>query len=71
MKILGDYILPTITVGLLFSLLVITQIRVNELETAVKTYEERQLSLISQDKAIRQELADLKRYIETGEASGG
>ena len=44
MKILGDYILPTITVGLLFSLLVITQIRVNELETAVKTYEERQLA---------------------------
>ncbi|WP_394404848.1 DNA cytosine methyltransferase [Streptococcus sp. 20-1249] len=41
------------------------------MERAVRTYEERQLALISQDKAIRQELADLKRYIQTGEASGG
>lgn len=45
--------------------------RVRDLEQAIKTYEERQLALISQDKAIRQELADLKRYVETGEASGG
>lgn len=44
--------------------------RVRELEQAVKTYEERQLALISQDKAIRQELADLKRYIHGG-VSGG
>lgn len=45
--------------------------RVRDFEQAVRTYEERQQALISQDKAIRQELADLKRYIETGEVSGG
>lgn len=47
------------------------QIRITRLEKIIETYEERQLALISQDKAIRQELSDLKRYIETGEASGG
>lgn len=35
--------------------------RVRDLEQAVHTYEERQQALISQDKAIREELADLKR----------
>ncbi len=44
---------------------------ISNLEKAVRTYEERQQALISQDKAIRQELADLKRYIQSGEASGG
>ncbi|MGQ7457113.1 hypothetical protein ACTGU6_03615 [Streptococcus suis] len=45
--------------------------RVSKLEKAVQHYEERQLSLISQDKAIREELADLKRYIQTRVGTGG
>ncbi|MGT2755392.1 hypothetical protein [Streptococcus ovis] len=68
---LFDYLVPTILVGFLIVLLAITQSRVNKLEQAVRIYEERQLALISQDKAIREELADLKRYIQTNEASGG
>lgn len=56
---------------ILFALCIWLMNRVQQLEQAVQHYEERQLSLISQDKAIRKELADLKWYIQTGEASGG
>lgn len=63
--------LNTTAIGLIIGLLFGFYQRVNQLEQAVKTYEERQQALISQDKAIREEIADLKRYIQSGEASGG
>ena len=63
--------LNAIAIGVMLGLLLVLGQRVSKLEQAVKTYEERQQALISQDKAIREELADLKRYIQSGEASGG
>ena len=63
--------LKAIAIGVMLGLLLVFGQRVSKLEQAVKTYEERQQALISQDKAIREELADLKRYIQSGEASGG
>lgn len=66
-----ENMLNTLAIGLVMGFMVVCIQRVRELEQAVRTYEERQLALISQDKAIRQELADLKRYIQSGEASGG
>ena len=63
--------LNAIAIGVMLGLLLVFGQRVSKLEQAVKTYEERQQALISQDKANREELADLKRYIQSGEASGG
>ena len=60
-----------IVIGVMLGLLLVFGQRVSKLEQAVKTYEERQQALISQDKANREELADFKRYIQSGEASGG
>lgn len=63
--------LNAIAIGVMLGILLVFDQRVSKLEQAVKTYEERQQALISQDKVIREELADLKRYIQSGEASGG
>lgn len=49
----------------------VQQKQITELEQAVQTYEERQQALISRDKALQIELADLKKYVQTGEGAGG
>ena len=45
--------------------------RIAELEKTAQHYEERQQALISRDKALQIELADLKKYVQTGEGAGG
>lgn len=49
----------------------VQQYQIDKLRQQVDTYEERQLSLISRDKALQRELADLKKYISTGISAGG
>lgn len=63
--------LSAIVIGLLIGFLINTTQRVSSLEKAVATYEERQQALISRDKALQRELADLKKYISTGISAGG
>lgn len=63
--------LSGIVVGLLIGFLINTTQRVSSLEKAVATYEERQQALISRNKALQRELADLKKYISTGIGAGG
>lgn len=63
--------LSAIVIGLLIVFLINTTQRVSSLEKAVATYEERQQALISQNKALQRELADLKKYISTGISAGG
>lgn len=63
--------LSAIVIGLLIGLLINTTQRVSSLEKAVATYEERQQALISRDKALQIEIADLKKYISTGISAGG
>lgn len=63
--------LSAIVIGLLIGFLINTTQRVSSLEKAVATYEERQQALISRDKALQHELADLKKYISTGISAGG
>ncbi len=45
--------------------------RIAELEQAVQTYEERQQALISRDKALQIELADLKKYVQENKGGAG
>ena len=63
--------LSAIVIGLLIGFLINTTQRVSSLEKAVATYEERQQALISRDKALQIEIADLKKYISTGISAGG
>ena len=63
--------LSAIVIGLLIGFLINTTQRVSSLEKAVATYEERQQALISQNKALQRELADLKKYISTDISAGG
>lgn len=63
--------LSAIVIGLLIGFLINTTQRVSSLEKAVATYEERQQAVISQNKALQRELADLKKYISTGISAGG
>lgn len=63
--------LSGIVIGLLIGFLINTTQRVSSLEKAVATYEERQQALISRDKALQIEIADLKKYISTGIRAGG
>lgn len=63
--------LSAIVIGLLIGFLINTTQRVSSLEKAVATYEERQQAVISQNKALQRELADLKKYISTGIRAGG
>lgn len=63
--------LSGIAIGLLIGFLINTTQRVSSLEKAVATYEERQQALISRDKALQIEIADLKKYISTGISTGG
>lgn len=63
--------LSGIVIGLLIGFLINTTQRVSSLEKAVATYEERQQALISRDKALQIEIADLKKYISTRESAGG
>lgn len=60
-----------IVIGLLIGCLITTMQRVNSLEKAVATYEERQQALISRDRTMQIEIADLKKYISTGINAGG
>ena len=45
--------------------------RIAELEKAVQHYEERQQALISRDKALQIELADLKKYVQENKGGSG
>lgn len=63
--------LSAIVIGLLIGFLINTTQRVSSLEKAVAAYEERQQALISRDKALQIEIADLKKYINTGISAGG
>ncbi len=62
--------LSLLTICLMFRQSV-QQYQIDKLRQQVDTYEERQLSLISRDKALQQELVDLKRYVQTGISAGG
>lgn len=63
--------LSVIVISFLIGFLVGTAHRVNKLEKAVDTYEERQQALISRDRAMQIEIAELKKYISTGISVGG
>ena len=49
----------------------VQQKQIAELKQAAQHYEERQQALISRDKALQIELADLKKHVQTGEGAGG
>lgn len=63
--------LSAIVVGLTIGFLIVTMQRVNNIEKSITAYEERQQALISQNRALQRELADLKKYISTGISAGG
>ena len=45
--------------------------RIDQLEKSVQHYEERQQALISRDKALQIELADLKKYVQENRGGTG
>lgn len=49
----------------------VQQKQIADLEQAVQTYEERQQALISRDKALHVELADLKKYVQKNRGGAG
>lgn len=63
--------LSVIVIGFLVGFLVGIAHRVNKLEKAVATYEERQQAIISRDRAMQIEIAELKKYISNGISAGG
>lgn len=50
---------------------VVNIIQTSQIKELKQLLNEQRQEFVDREKAIRQELADLKRYIQTGEASGG
>lgn len=57
--------------SLLVICLMYQQHQIDKLRQQVDTYEERQQALISRDRAMQIEIAELKKYISTGISAGG
>lgn len=49
----------------------VQQKQIAELQQTVQHYEERQQALISRDKALQIELADLKKYVQENKGGAG
>lgn len=50
---------------------VVNIIQTSQIKELKQLLNEQRQEFVDHEKAVRQELADLKRYIHTGEASGG
>lgn len=50
---------------------VVNIIQTSQIKELKQLLNEQRQEFVDREKATRQELADLKRYIQTGEASGG
>lgn len=50
---------------------VVNIIQTSQIKELKQLLNEQRQEFVDREKAIHQELADLKRYIQTGEASGG
>lgn len=66
-----ENILNAFAIGLVMGSMVVCTQRVRDLEQAIQTYEERQQALISRDKALQIELADLKKYVQEQKGGAG